>query len=91
MSSYAIDLGLSKDIFKNKKGTISLSVRDLLKTRLRRYERSGDNFKTVGEFSWRRTQEFRLSFQYRINQNKRRSNPRGGSSSDYQEGSDAIF
>ena len=89
LSSYAIDLGLSKDIFKNKKGTISLNVRDLLKTRLRRYEREGDNFKTIGEFAWRRTQEFRVSFQYRINQNKRRSFQRGGAA-DY-EGSDAIF
>ena len=82
-------MGLSKDIFKNKKGTISLNVRDLLKTRLRRYEREGDNFKTIGEFAWRRTQEFRVSFQYRINQNKRRSFQRGGAA-DY-EGSDAIF
>ena len=90
LSSYAIDLGLSKDIFKNKKGTISLSVRDLLKTRLRRYEREGDNFKTIGEFSWRRTQEFRISFQYRINQNKRRSFQGGGAPTNF-EGSDAIF
>jgi len=91
LSSYAIDLGLSKDIFKNKKGTISFTVRDLLKTRLRRYERIGENFKTIGEFSWRRTQDFRLSLQYRINQNKRKSSQSRGSSQDYQEGSDAIF
>jgi len=91
LSSYAIDLGLSKDIFKNKKGTISFTVRDLMKTRLRRYERSGENFFTVGEYSWRRTQDFRLSLQYRINQNKRKSSQSRGSSQDYQEGSDAIF
>ena len=86
-----MDLGLSKDIFNNKNGTISFTVRDLLKTRLRRYERIGENFKTIGEFSWRRTQNFRLSLQYRINQNKRKSSQNRGSSQDYQEGSDAIF
>ncbi len=80
LSSYGIDLSLSKDIFKNKKGTLSFTVRDLTKSRLRRYERGGkpdDNYFTVGEFSWRRSQEFRLSLQYRINQNKRRGGQRG--------------
>ena len=93
LSSYGIDLSLSKDIFKNKKGTISLTVRDLTKSRLRRYERGGketDNFFTVGEFAWRRTQEFRLSIQYRINQKKRRAGNRNFNPSDFQ-GGDAIF
>ena len=93
LSSYGIDLSLSKDIFKNKKGTISLTVRDLTKSRLRRYERGGketDNFFTVGEFAWRRTQEFRLSLQYRINQKKRRGGNRNFDPSDFQ-GGDAIF
>ena len=91
LSSYGIDIGLSKDVFKNKKGTVSLTVRDLTKSRLRRYERSGENFFTVGEFAWRRTQEFRLSLQYRINQNKRRQSGRGNYDSSEFQGGDAIF
>jgi len=93
LSSYGIDLGLSKDIFKNKKGTISFTARDITKSRKRRYERGGkegDNFFTVGEFAWRRNQEFRISFQYRINQNKRRGGDRSYDSSGF-EGGDAIF
>ena len=57
LSSYGIDLSLSKDILKNKRGTISLTVRDLTKSRLRRYERggkTGDNYFTAGEFAWRK-------------------------------------
>jgi len=94
LSSYGIDLSLSKDIFKNKKGTISLTVRDLTKSRLRRYERGGkpgDNYFTSGEYSWRRTQDFRLSIQYRINQNKRRSSQRGNFDSSEFEGGSGIF
>ena len=93
LSSYGLDLSLSKDIFSDKRGTISFTVRDLTKSRLRRYERGGnerDNFFTKGEFAWRRTQEFRLSFQYRINQNKRRGGGRNFDSSDF-EGGGAIF
>ena len=94
LSSYGLDFSLSKDVFKNKKGTISLTVRDLTKSRVRRYERGGkpeDNYFTEGEYSWRRTQEFRLSLQYRINQNKRRGGQRGGfDQSDFQGGS-GIF
>ena len=93
LSSYGIDLSLSKDIFKDKRGTLSFTVRDLTKSRLRRYERGGkqgDNFYTVGEFAWRRTQEFRLSLQYRINQNKRRGGGRNFDSSEF-EGGGAIF
>jgi len=59
-----------------------------------KYERGGkpeDNYFTEGEYSWRRTQEFRLSLQYRINQNKRRGGQRGGfDQSDFQGGS-GIF
>ena len=64
LSSYGLDFSLSKDVFQNKKGTISLTVRDLTKSRVRRYERGGkpnDNYFTEGEYSWRRSQEFRLS------------------------------
>ena len=93
-SSYGIDLSLSKDILKDKRGTLSFTVRDLTKSRLRRYERGGkpgDNYFTVGEYAWRRTQEFRLSFQYRINQNKRRGGQRGGFDSSEFEGGSGIF
>ena len=37
LSSYGLDFSLSKDVFKNKKGTISLTVRDLTKSRVRNW------------------------------------------------------
>ena len=60
----------------------------------RRYERggkAGDNYFTAGEFAWRRTQEFRLSLQYRINQNKRRGGQRGNYDPSEFQGGSGIF
>lgn len=85
---YHLDLGMSKDFLK-KKGTLTLSVRDMFNTRKRRYITEGDNFYTEGDFQWR-GRMVRLSFNYRINQNKQRQNGRGGNDGGF-EGGDMEF
>ena len=69
--SYAfIDLGANKDILKGK-GTITLSVSDLLNSRKWRYTTFGENFYNEGDFQWR-ARQFTLSLNYRLNQKKQR-------------------
>lgn len=83
---YSVDMGLSKDILKNK-GTISLSVRDLFNTRKWRSETFGANFFSDSEFQWRSRQVL-VSFSYRLNQRKKRERPdRNG----YENGDDMEF
>ena len=65
---YFIDLAVSKDILRNK-GTLTLNVSDLLNSRKLRTVTEGDNFRSEGEFQWRRRQ-VNLTFNYRINQGK---------------------
>jgi outer membrane receptor protein involved in Fe transport len=72
LSMYNLDMGLSKDILKDK-GTITFNVRDIFNTRKRRYETIGDNFYSVGEFQWM-VRQFTFNFTYRINQKKGRGN-----------------
>ena len=88
------DIGRIKVIERNNFLKFILERRDLTKSRVRRYERGGkpgDNYFTAGEYSWRRTQEFRLSLQYRINQNKRRGGQRGNFDSSEFQGGSGIF
>lgn len=78
---YTLDLGWSKDVLKGQ-GTITFSVRDLFNNRIRRYYQFGDingggRFDTYGTFQWRQRQ-FTINFNYRLNQRKRPSRPRGG-------------
>ncbi len=73
-SMTSIDLGWSKDLLPKKDLTITLSVRDLFNSRKRRYETFGDNFQTRGDFQWR-ARSANLSFNYRINQKKKRNRP----------------
>ncbi len=84
---YHIDLGMSKDVL-NKRGTLTLSVRDLLNSRKRSYISQGDNFYSEGEFQWR-SRMLRLSFNYRINQKKQRQGS-GKNGGDF-EGGDLEF
>lgn len=63
---YAVDMALSKDVFKGK-GTLTLSVSDLFNTRKYRGETFGSNFYSNSQFQRSRTQ-FLLSFSYRLNQ-----------------------
>jgi outer membrane receptor protein involved in Fe transport len=71
---YSIDLGLSKDILKGN-GTLTLSVRDLLNSRKYRYTIEEPNFVSENVFQWR-ARTTTLTFNYRLNQNKKRG--RGG-------------
>ncbi|RMG87219.1 MAG: TonB-dependent receptor, partial [Bacteroidetes bacterium] len=74
---YTIDLGVSRDLFK-KHGTLTLSVRDLLNSRRRRYSIVDENFFNEGEYRWRRRQ-ITLTLNYRLNQQKKRGGGnRGG-------------
>ena len=82
---YTVDLGLSKDIWK-KKATLTLSVRDVLNSRKRRFETIGPGFSREGEFQWR-SRVSTLKLNYRINQKKRRGGKRGG----YQGGGGGEF
>lgn len=70
LSSYSIDLGLSKDILKGR-GTITANVRDLFNTRLRRTIIDTDDYYSESESQGRRRQ-FSINFTYRINRTKER-------------------
>ena len=70
-SMTGIDLAFSQDILKDN-ATVSLSVNDLLNTQLRRYTTYGEDFYSDGSYRWRRRQVV-LSFNYRLNQKKKRS------------------
>ena len=82
-SMSGLDLGFSKDILK-KKGTITLSIRDLLNTRKWRSETAGEVFYSYSERQ-RRARQVQVSFNYRINQNKQRGrSDRGGGGGDFE-------
>ncbi len=65
---YAWDLGFSKDILKGK-GTISVSVRDILNSRRRRATSVTPDFVSNYNFQWN-SRTIRANFSYRINQKK---------------------
>ena len=67
----SIDLGWSKDLLKNK-ATLTISVRDLLNSRIRRSQTILDNYFAESEFQWR-ARTVTATFNYRINQKKKRS------------------
>ncbi len=82
-STYSFDFGLSKDIMK-KKATLTLSGRDMFNTRIRRSVTFGDNFYSTDRFQWR-ARQLTLTFNYRLNQQKRRGGGRSGGG-DYDGG-----
>lgn len=65
---YSIDLALNKDILQGK-GSLTLSVSDLLNSRKWRSETFGENFYQDSEFQWR-ARQVTFSFSYRLNQKK---------------------
>lgn len=69
-SMTSLDIGLSKDIFKNR-GTLTLSIRDVLNNRRRRYTAFDEGFYEEGDFQWR-SRTATLSLNYRLKQNKKR-------------------
>lgn len=73
---YNVDIAASRDILKDK-GTLSLSVRDVFNSRRWRYIYEGENFFTEGDSQWR-ARSVVLTFNYRLNQKKKRGGYRGG-------------
>lgn len=71
-----LDPAASMDILNNN-GTLTLSVRDLFNTRRRRYYQEGENFYVEGDWQWR-ARQLMLTFNYRLNQQKKRNGNRGG-------------
>ncbi|WP_341228112.1 TonB-dependent receptor [uncultured Arcticibacterium sp.] len=63
---YFFDFSASKGLFENK-GTLSLSILDILNSRVNRFEGFGPNFTTVGK-SQRTRRSAVLTFNYRLNQ-----------------------
>lgn len=70
LSSYSLDLALSKDVLKGK-GTIVANVRDLLNSRLRRNITDIDGYYSRS-VSLRRYRQFTVTFTYRLNRTKER-------------------
>ncbi len=71
---FSLNLAFSKDILKDK-GTLALSVSDLLNSRKRISLTQTPFFTSESEFQWRERQ-ITLSFVYRINQKKQRNERR---------------
>ncbi len=87
LAVYSLNLGLAKDIFKEK-GTLALSVSDLFNTRIRRSIIDQEGFYSESGFQWRRAQQVNLAFTYRLNQKKSRGRGgnRGNDGGDYDDG-----
>ncbi|MDF9798290.1 outer membrane receptor protein involved in Fe transport [Catalinimonas alkaloidigena] len=84
---YSLDLGATKDVFQ-KKGTLSLSVRDILNSRKFRYETITETLYEEAEFQ-RAQRQLTLSFTYRLNDiNNRMRGGRGGGG--YDGGNDDM-
>ena len=71
----SLDIGWSKDVL-NKRGTVTLSVRDLFNSRRRAGTTFGNGFVREDEFQWR-ARVATIAFNYRINQKKQRRRSRG--------------
>lgn len=68
-----VDFGLSTDILDNN-GTLTLSGQDIFSGRIWRSEVEGETFSRKNDFQWRAGQ-VTLTFNYRINQAKKRERP----------------
>ena len=68
LSSYSIDLGLAKDVFKAK-GTLTLNVRDLLNSRRRRSIVDIPGYFSSSNNMWR-PRQINLTLNFRLNQQK---------------------
>ncbi len=81
---FSLDLAFSKEIFNNN-ATISLNVRDLLNSRIRRQLTTTEFFSRESEFQWRQRQ-ITLSLIYRFNQQKKQQRERreNGNGEDYE-------
>ena len=68
LSTYSIDLGLAKDVFKGK-GTLTLNVRDLMNTRRRRSVVELPDYYSSSNNLWR-PRQINLTLNFRLNQQK---------------------
>lgn len=68
LSSYSIDLGLAKDVFKAK-GTLTLNVRDLMNSRRRRSIVDIPGYFSSSDYQWR-PRQINLTLNFRLNQQK---------------------
>ena len=68
LSSYSIDLGLAKDVFKSK-GTLTLNVRDLMNSRRRRSIVDIPGYFSSSNNMWR-PRQINLTLNFRLNQQK---------------------
>ena len=68
LSSYSIDLGLAKDVFKSK-GTLTLNVRDLMNSRRRRSIVDIPGYFSNSNNMWR-PRQINLTLNFRLNQQK---------------------
>lgn len=80
LPQWSMDLGASLDVLKNN-GTLTLNVRDVFNTRAHAFETFGENFYSKMDFRWSST-VVTLNFNYRINQQKKRSSERRGQDSE---------
>ncbi|MDX1684846.1 MAG: TonB-dependent receptor [Saprospiraceae bacterium] len=80
LAVYSWNIGASKDIL-NKKGTISINVRDVLNSRFWRWETEGMDFYEEGDFQWR-ARSVVIGFNYQINPENNRKGRRG----EYRDG-----
>jgi len=70
-ATVALDFATSIDVMKNN-GTVTLSVSDIFNSRRRRSFSEDETFYSEDNFLWQ-SRAFVLSFNYRINQNKKQS------------------
>ncbi|PPK84535.1 outer membrane receptor protein involved in Fe transport [Neolewinella xylanilytica] len=69
LSTYALDVGASLDVFQGK-GTLTLSGRDLFNTRIDRTIVDRPDYQSTSEFQWRQARQVVLNLVYRLNQDK---------------------
>jgi hypothetical protein len=79
----SLDLAASMDVLQGK-GTLVFSVRDVFNTRKRRVYIEGPGYTSYHEFQWR-SRIALLSFNYRINQQKRRGRNRGFNGGEFED------
>ncbi len=89
LAVYNLDMGFSQDILKDK-GTLSLSIRDLFNTRVRRSIIDLEDFYSESAFRWRNGRQITMTLTYRLNQKKSRRGGRGGNR-DFEGGFDEGF
>jgi len=74
LSITSMDAGLSRDVLKGN-GTLTFSAKDIFNSRFRRSIVETEFLYSESQFQWR-ARQFLLTFNYRINQQKRRGGGR---------------